>query len=57
MNIVDNRKDAGLRKKIREGKRLFAVPENIDHYSVKHYKHAEKLFVKLCILEGRCALE
>ena len=50
------RKNEGLKKKIRAGKRLFRTPENVNHYSDKQYKLAEKMFIKRCILEDQCAL-
>lgn len=56
MNRTISQKDTGLRRKIRQGKRLFRIPENKNHYSAENYKRAEKMFVKYCILEGRCTL-
>jgi len=54
MENPDTKKDDGLRRKIRQGRRLFRIPENTDHYSDENYKEAEKKFVKFCVLEGRC---
>ncbi len=54
MENTAHRKDDALRRKIREGRRMFQIPENTNHYSIENYKAAEKKFVKLCILEGRC---
>jgi hypothetical protein len=47
-------KETGLSKKISEGRRQFAIPENIKHYSPSNYKAAERKFIKWCILEERC---
>lgn len=47
-------KETGLHKKIREGKRRFAIAENTDFYSTANYKAAERKFIKWCILEERC---
>ena len=54
MDKTTPKKDAPLRRKIRQGQRIFRIPENTNHYSAESYKAAEKKFVKLCILEGRC---
>lgn len=48
------KKDDALRRRIRQGRRIFQIPENTDYYSAEGYKAAEKKFVKLCVLEGRC---
>jgi hypothetical protein len=49
------RKDEGLQKKIRLGKRMFRIAENTQYYSDEDYKLAEKQFVKFCVIEERCA--
>jgi len=54
MGNPDTKKDDGLRRMIRQGRRLFHIAENIDHYSDDSYREAEKKFVKFCVLEGRC---
>jgi hypothetical protein len=54
MDVVSAYKEAGLRKMIRKGREIFQIPENINHYSPENYKVAEKIFIKRCILEGRC---
>ena len=46
--------DKGLRKLIRQGRKLFRIRENTQYYSTDDYREAEKKFVKLCVLEGRC---
>jgi len=56
MDDTTHRRNTGLRKQIRHGKRLFRIPENTDHYSAEQYKVAEKKFITRCILEDRCAL-
>jgi hypothetical protein len=48
------KKDDALRRRIRQGRRMFQIPENTDYYSEESYKAAEKKFIKLCVLEGRC---
>ncbi len=47
-------KNSGLRRLVERGRSLFRIRENTDHYSDADYREAEKKFVKLCILEGRC---
>ena len=54
MNIDNRARGNGLRKLIERGRALFRIRENTDHYSDADYRKAEKKFVKLCILEGRC---
>jgi hypothetical protein len=49
-------KENGLRKMIRQGRQLFRIPENMDHYSAEHFKDAEKIFIKRCVIEGQCGL-
>jgi hypothetical protein len=54
MENVNEDKNAGLRKIIRQGKQMFSIPENTDHYSAENYRLAEKKFIKWCVLEGKC---
>lgn len=54
MNDSERAKNSGLRKLIHNGRALFRISENTEHYSDKDYREAEKKFVKLCVLEGRC---
>lgn len=44
----------GIGALIQEGKRRFRTEENLNFYSSKDFKTAEKLFIKKCILQGRC---
>ena len=47
-------KDSGLRKLIKQGREQFRLRENTQYYSTTDYREAEKKFVKLCVLEGKC---
>jgi hypothetical protein len=35
-------------------RKKFRVPENMDYYSKKNLKKAEKKYVKLCLITGNC---
>jgi hypothetical protein len=35
-------------------RKKFRVPENMNYYSKKDLKRAEKKYVKLCLLTGNC---
>jgi hypothetical protein len=54
MNAPEISRDSGLERIIREGKKRFRIPENTQHYSEEQYKQAEKKFIKLCIIGGKC---
>jgi hypothetical protein len=42
----------GLERLIRECRRRFRIPENINYYSAEDYREAEKKFLKLCLISG-----
>ena len=46
--------DKGLKLMVKQAKKKFGVPENIDHYSEDNYKKALKKYIKLCVLNGKC---
>ena len=48
------KKNEGLRRLIERGREAFHIAENVDYYSEKDYKIAEKKFIKLCIIQQRC---
>ena len=52
--VVHDRYDTGLRKIIKNGKEAFRISENLEYYSEEDFKAAEKKFLKLCIIGGRC---
>ena len=42
----------GLELLIRECRKRFRIPENINHYSAEDFREAEKKFLKLCLISG-----
>jgi hypothetical protein len=53
---VAMKSDEGIRKLLIQGRKKFRVAENLKYYSKEDFKAAEKLFLKACILDGRCSL-
>jgi hypothetical protein len=47
-----SRGNAGLERLVRECRRRFRIPENINHYSAEDLREAEKKFLKLCLIAG-----
>jgi hypothetical protein len=43
----------GIKLLIEHYKRIYRIPENLNHYSEEDYQEAEKKFVKYCIVNGR----
>jgi hypothetical protein len=55
MNRCDQDKyNEGLQKIIERGKMKFRITENLEYYSEKDFKAAEKKYLKLCVIGGRC---
>ena len=52
--IASDKYDQGLRKIIKIGKETFRVAENLKYYSEEDYKAAEKKYLKLCVIGGKC---
>ena len=50
----DTHRNEGLVRLIEQGKEAFHITENIDFYSEKDYRQAEKKFIKLCIIGRKC---
>jgi len=42
----------GMQRIVREYKKQFRIPENLNHYSKKDFQKAEKRFLKFCLQEG-----
>jgi hypothetical protein len=42
----------GLELLIRECRKRFRIPENLNHYSAEDLREAEKKFLKLCLIAG-----
>ena len=51
------RKSAGIQLLVDKYRQAFRIPENLNHYSEKDYKTAEKTFLKHAILEGNVNIE
>lgn len=49
------RTNEGIRRLVEQGRKSFRIPENLEFYSEKDLKRAEKKFIKLCVIEQRCA--
>ncbi len=48
----DYRKDVGIKALIKECKKSFQIPENLNYYSPKDYKKAERAFIKQVLLNS-----
>lgn len=55
MQQTQSRTNEGLRRLVEQGRKSFRIPENLEFYSEKDLKCAEKKFIKLCVIEQRCA--
>ena len=45
-------KDAGIHLLLEKYKKIFRIPENLNYYSEKDYRAAEKKFIKYALREG-----
>ena len=45
-------KTNGIKSIINKCRKEFRIPENVNHYSEKDFKHAEKKYLKLCLRTG-----
>jgi hypothetical protein len=55
MQNTQSRTNEGIRRLVEQGRKSFRIPENLEFYADKDLKRAEKKFIKLCIIEQRCA--
>ena len=55
MQNTQCRTNEGIRRLVEQGRKSFRIPENLEFYSAKDLKRAEKKFIKLCVIEKRCA--
>ncbi len=46
--------NTGVKRLVKSARKKFRIPENLNHYSKKDFKRAEKKFLKVCVLGGRC---
>ena len=54
MEVNRREKTAGIKLLVEKGREAFRISENINFYSEKDYKVAEKKFIKFCIIQQRC---
>jgi hypothetical protein len=52
--VASGRYDEGLQKILKNGKEAFRIPENLKYYSEEDFREAEKKYLKLCVLGGKC---
>ena len=45
--------DVGLQLLLKKYKKIYRIPENIDYYSEKDYRNAEKKFIRYALREGK----
>ncbi len=50
------RKDVGIKALIKKCKNSFRIPENLNHYSPKDYKKAERAFIKQALIDNKLLL-
>ncbi len=46
------KRDQGLENLVKKYRKIFRVPENINHYSEEHFRKAEKRFVRNALRNG-----
>lgn len=54
MEDTHTKRNEGIRLMVEKGREAFRITENLDYYSEKDYKTAEKKFIKLCVIQQRC---
>lgn len=50
----ESHRNEGLVRMIERGKEMFNTTENVDFYSEKDYRQAEKKFIKYCVIGRKC---
>ncbi len=54
MENTQSRTNEGIRRLVEQGRKAFRIRENLEYYSEKDLKAAEKKFIKICFIEQRC---
>lgn len=54
MEIAKGKRNIGIQRLIHEGRKAFRRAENLNYYSEKDFKAAEKLYIKLCVIGQSC---
>ncbi len=49
----DFNKSSGIKKLMNKYKKMFRIPENLNHYSSEDYKKAERKFIKNACIKGK----
>ena len=49
----DPAKNSGIKRLMDEYRRIFRIPENLEHYSREDYKKAERKFIKNAFMKGK----
>jgi hypothetical protein len=52
--MTDRSNSNGKKRLIRQYRKKFRIRENLNHYSGKDFRAAEKKYVKLCLTRGQC---
>jgi len=52
---LKNSRSNGIERLLRRARREFRIPENLYYYQSEDFKAAEKKFLKLCLIQGRCS--
>jgi hypothetical protein len=50
--VDQNKKSTGINRLLQECRKRFRIPENLNYYSEKDFREAEKKFIRLCFIGG-----
>ncbi|NNG01625.1 MAG: hypothetical protein HKM93_19710 [Desulfobacteraceae bacterium] len=49
--------EQGIQKLLEKARKDFRIPENVNYYSDEDYRLAERKFLQLCIIQGKCSTD
>jgi len=52
--MTNHSNSSGKKRLIRQYRKKFRIKENLNHYSEKDFRVAEKKYLKLCLTRGQC---
>jgi hypothetical protein len=52
--MANHGNSSGKKRLIRQYRKKFRTKENLNHYSEKDFRVAEKKYLKLCLNRGQC---
>ena len=52
--MTDRSNSSGKKRLIRQYRKKFRTRENLNHYSDKDFRAAEKKYLKFCLTRGQC---